>query len=251
MTNFQSVKKDPITRESILFAVPLAIGLSIAGLGVALLTWPAWQSLSRDLQALQALLEQRDRIPLLRQQLAKLKSDVVREESRQNLIVKLIAGSGDISTFMAQLAIEAQRAGVQLDGYEPIVETASRCLAPSNPSNKPAQAAKDKNAPPPPPPDPILCSSRGLEKVSLLLTARGSGPALENFLRGLEKLSLLVVQRDLGFKYEPRQSAIGSSSPPVVMRLSLSLYRKAISQQPLPMSTPDDQSSASPGKPGA
>ena len=232
MTNFQPIKKSGITREAVLFAVPLSIGLLIAAISAASLAWPVWQRLGTDLQALQSLREQRDRIPLLRQQLVKLKRDFQRQKDKQDLVVRLIAGSGDISTFMTQLALEAVRSGVQLDGYEPLVEPSGSCDTTKQPQS--AKPSGKSTEPPPPPPDPVLCAAPELEKVTLLLTARGNGPSLQQFLRGLEKLSLLVVQKDLSFKYEPTQTVAAppqrhspAGPPPVVMRLSLSLYREA------------------------
>jgi len=232
MTNFQVVKKGLITREAVLFGAPLVLGLMIAAAGAALCLWPAWQDLNRDQQALKILHEQRDRLPLLRRQLAKLRESQQLQENRRIQIIDLIAGSGNISTFMTQLAVEARATGVQLDGYEPVVEVQPAVeTTKKNSDNKNSEA--DKNAPPPPPRDPILAAAPGLEKVSLLITARGNGPALQQFLRRLESLSLLVVQKDLQFgtDTQAQQTASapsGAAKPPVLMRLSLSLYRSAL-----------------------
>jgi type IV pilus assembly protein PilO len=90
---------------------------------------------------------------------------------------------------------------VVLDRYEPITAAAPG-------------SSDSKSATPPAKPaaDPLLAP--GWIKASILLTARGGGPQLVQFLRRLERLSLLVVQSDLAVK----------AGTPAEMRLNLSLY---------------------------
>jgi type IV pilus assembly protein PilO len=68
-----------------------------------------------------------------------------------------------------------------------------------------------------------------LQKTSLLLTARGTGPQLLDFLRRLEQLSLLVVQSDLSLKHELKEaSKPGEAAPNTTnLRLNLSVYSEA------------------------
>jgi type IV pilus assembly protein PilO len=153
--------------------------------------------------------------------LLKLSDNVQEAEARSRQILGLIAGSGEISTFMAQLSSEAQRSGVVLDGYEPITTSASEAEA------APAKPKPAKGEPPPPPPDPLLAP--GLQKTSLLLTARGTGPQLLDFLRRLEQLSLLVVQSDLSLKHELKEAGKPGEAPANTtnLRLNLSVYSEA------------------------
>jgi len=221
MTNLQGRSSSPIKREWILLGLPVAAGALLSiGVVVAAL-WPSWQQLLLAQQELEQLAEQRERLPLLRAQLLKLSDTVQVAERRSRQILGLIAGSGEINTFMAQLSAEAQRTGVVLDGYEPITTSA--------PAAEPASAKPrpSKGEPPPPPPDPLLAP--GLQKTSLLLTARGNGPQLLDFLRRLELLSLLVVQSDLSLKHElkdtgkPGEAAANTTN----LRLNLSVYSEA------------------------
>ena len=201
MTNLQASPTGPawLTRERVLVAVPALVG-GVLALGVsAVLVWPRWQQLQQDQEHLVQLQEQ--------------------QQARRDQIIALIAGSGDISTFMAQLSSEAQRSGVQLDSYEPITQAAPE---PGRPASRRSPAA-DKA--PPPPPDPLLAP--GLQKTSLLLTAQGRGPQLLDFLRRLEQLSLLVVQSDLSLKREGDQAA--SKGKPAAagttsLKLNLAIY---------------------------
>ena len=222
MSNLQASQSRRVQRDWLLMGVPAAVGVLLS-LGVAgLAVWPTWQRLQIAEAEREQLAEQRQRLPLLRTQLLKLRDNVDQAEQRRSQILGLIAGSGEINTFMAQLSAEAQRTGVILDGYEPIT-TAPPPEAESNRSN----ARQNKDKAPAPPPDPLLAP--GLQKTSLLFTARGTGPQLLAFLRGLEKLSLLVVQSDLSLKHEtkdaakPGEAAVNTTQ----LRLNLSLYSSA------------------------
>jgi len=222
MTNFQSTSVTPrFKREWLLLGGPVVAGLLLSAGVAALAVWPSWQRLLIDQQELEQLEEQRQRLPLLRAQLLKLQDSVQEAEQRNASIVGLIAGSGEITTFLAQLSAEAQRTGVALDGYEPVVTQAP----PADPKAAKTKSAKDKT--PPPPADPLLAP--GLQKTSLLLTARGTGPQLLAFLRSLEQLSLLVVQSDLSLKHETKEAAkpgeAGANT--TKLRLNLSLYSAA------------------------
>ena len=221
MTNLQGRSSARIRREWCLLGVPVAAG-ALLSLGVAAgVLWPSWQQLQLAQQELDQLEEQRQRLPLLRAQLLKLSDNVQEAEVRSRQILGLIAGSGEISTFMAQLSAEAQRSGVVLDGYEPITTSAPEAEA------APAKPKPAKGEPPPPPPDPLLAP--GLQKTSLLLTARGTGPQLLDFLRRLEQLSLLVVQSDLSLKHELKEAGKPGEAPANTtnLRLNLSVYSEA------------------------
>ena len=216
-----------LRREQVLLGAPVLLGVLLAaGLGgVAVL--PRWQQLQADQQELLVLEEQRERLPLLRRQLDSLEQQRQQADRRNAEILGLIAGSGELATFLAQLSEQAAQTGVQLDGYEPVQAV-----------SVPVSKGKGKKAEDQAPSDPLLAP--GLKKTAVLLTARGSGPQLLDFLRRLERLSLLVVQSDLSLKS-------GSSSKdkdgrvvvePTELRLNLGLYAR------------DDSPTAKPGKPG-
>jgi type IV pilus assembly protein PilO len=66
----------------------------------------------------------------------------------------------------------------------------------------------------------------GLQKTSVLLTARGTGPQLLAFLRRLEGLSLLVVQSDLQLSHGTANEKAASADTRTSLRLQLSLYSR-------------------------
>ena len=241
MTNFQvTTGGRRLQREQVLLWTPVLLGGLLAAVSGGLLLWPAWQKLNLAQQQLGDLQEQQSRIPLLRQQLLKQQENLAKAQQRQQTILQLIAGSGNISTFMSQLGQEARRSGVLLDSYEPLTTTAAPAAAPAAPPAAgappaPAPAAPPAAAapaaphqPPPPPADPLLVD--GLQKTTLLISARGSGPQLLDFLRRLERLGLLVVQSDLTLKHEAAPAATnGKPAPPglTTIKLNLALYAKA------------------------
>ena len=133
MTNFQGGTPARVTREQILLWTPVALGGVVALAAAVLMLLPAVQQLSRKQQELTDLKEQEARVPLLRQQLTQQQETLEEAQQREKQILQLIAGSGDISTFMAQLSREARSSGVQLDSYEPVTgrPDASRCPQPA------------------------------------------------------------------------------------------------------------------------
>ena len=235
MTNFQGGTPARVTREQILLWTPVALGGVVALAAAVLMLLPAVQQLSRKQQELTDLKEQEARVPLLRQQLTQQQETLEEAQQREKQILQLIAGSGDISTFMAQLSREARSSGVQLDSYEPVTATAAPATTPPAGQTPPA-------APNPPQPaaaagaaaavaaavDPLVAP--GLQKTSVLITAKGSGPQLQDFLRRLERLSLLVAQSDLSLKTEVAQATEGGKaavSGLTTLKLTLSVYSKA------------------------
>jgi type IV pilus assembly protein PilO len=229
MTNLSPGAQPRPSRQQVLLAAPALVGLLLA-LGVAAgLVWPAWRRLQQDQLELSQLHEQQQRLPLLRGQIAKALENEEQGQAKREQILGLIAGSGEISTFMTQLAVEAQRSGVQLDGYEPVVTQAE--LEPKGGAAKSRGQQKEV----PKPVDPLLAP--GLVKTPVLLTARGTAPQVQDFLRRLEALSLLVVQSDLSLKAEAPEQGAKASQPrrgQTSLKLNLGLYAKGSEQSPAP-----------------
>ena len=228
MTNFQGGTPARVTREQILLWTPVALGGVVAIAAAALLLFPAVQQLSRKQQELADLKEQEARVPLLRQQLTQQRETLEEAQQREKQILQLIAGSGDISTFMAQLSREARISGVQLDSYEPVTATAAPVTTPPAGQKPPASPNPQQPQPAAAPVDPLVAP--GLQKTSVLITAKGSGPQLQDFLRRLERLSLLVAQSDLSLKTEVAQATEAgktAASGLTTLKLTLSVYSKA------------------------
>ena len=248
MTNFQGGAANRFSRDTVLRAIPVLLGAVLALVAGQAVLVPVLQRLQADQAMLDALREQRERMPLVRQRLAQLRASLEQERGRQRQLLELIAGSGELNTFMAQLDQEARRSGVRLERFEPIPASGSASSAPpaptpvppapapaapastpaagANPAPTPAVPAPAQdpaNTPQPPParpstPDPLLVP--GLQRVSLFVMVRGRGNQLRDFLRRLERLRLLVVQSDLSVKADTGPAAAGLST----LQLTLALY---------------------------
>ena len=161
-------------------------------------------------------------IPLLRQQLDQTITATQRAELQQARLLALIAGSGDLATFLTQVDRQAQRHGVQLDVLQP--------AKPQAVSGEPTPAA------PAEPPDPL--AGAGLQATQMQLKAVGAYPSLLGFIRAMERLSLLV--RQSGFTLQqvgPTAGQAPAAAPapaPTAMTFTLTLYSssKTGSSQP-------------------
>ena len=217
--------------------LPIAAGGALALLLTALVLLPQWLALQGNMKRLSELEELRNQLGLTRSQLSATATSIEKVQAQQAKLFEIVTGSGDLSTFMAMVDREAQLAGVQLDLFEP--QTAAIAAAPG-PGAKPATAAPPTavpTAPPAPPPQPgappVVAAAPGvtipgLERQSILVSARGSLPALLDFLRRLEKLKVLVVPSDLRLQLEDTKTAQGVlQGQTVVLKVVLSLYGRS------------------------
>lgn len=214
------------------FGAPAA-ALGVVSLAmVAAVLAPMWQTLQRDSTRVRELEDLRMQVSLMRQQLRA--QDIQQEKAQQqrDKLLRMIAGSGDVSTLLAVLDREAKVSGAQLDLYEP--------QAGGPPA--PAQGAPPAggNQAQPPPPNPLEMA--GLQAQGMLISLRGPYPNLLTFLQRLESLNLLVIQSDLKLEAPPPSTDPKKpASQEVTMKLSLRVYGKPAG----------GETQASPGAPGA
>ncbi|MGB7563452.1 MAG: hypothetical protein WBM08_01745 [Prochlorococcaceae cyanobacterium] len=233
MTNLQAQAPSPgltgfFTRERLLFGLPAVIGGVIALAFVGFSVVPLGQQVDKVQKQVDDLRQQEATLPLLRSQLAAQQTKETEELNLRAKLLSLIAGSGSMNTFLAQLSAEGLRTGVQMDAYEPL-------LAVAPPATPAAAATPPKKGATPVPQDPLLAP--GMQKTSVLIGARGRYPQVLAFLRRLESLGLLVVQSDLvlgleDVKQEPTPApgstiAIAPPAPRTVLKLNVALYSKA------------------------
>lgn len=224
MTNLQALigKEEAISAGRMASRWYRLVPLAAGGL-VGLVLLGAWviPTLQRLNEADQRLIQKQAKVaqvPVLRQQLEQSLQEEQRVGVQRSKLLALIAGSGDLATFLAQVDREAQRYGVQLDVLEPAVP-------PPPPRGAAAkQQAKEEQAAPPPV-DPLQKS--GLAAESLTLAAQGNYPNLLAFMRGVERLSLLVRQSDLAMKIQERGRGAQEGTlvqPPTELRFKVTLY---------------------------
>ncbi|MEB3319375.1 MAG: hypothetical protein VKI63_00350 [Cyanobium sp.] len=255
MTNLQAAANRSllIWRQRALLGAPVLVGVVLAGAITAFLTLPRWtrlQAASATVDKLEAL---QRRIPILRAQLLALSTGQEQAERRQRRVLQLIEGSGDFTTFLAQLDREAGRNGLKLELFEP-VSAAVVSAPPAVDAGRKSTDRKGAAQPPPPPPqDPLEAAGLAAERV--LLSARGSYPSLLGFLRSVEQLSLLVVPSDFSLQLVtlsplPTTGTSSASSPAVPatvpeMKLVFTYYR--IPSAGLTARPPDPAAGTPPG----
>jgi len=245
MTNLQEGVKPPssLLRLTLLLGLPIAAGVLLAGVVLLGGVWQPWSKLRQDQIQLDELREMERRLPLLRVQRLRQIEETDKVSKQQTNLLQLVAGSGDIDTFMAQLNREASAAGIVLDVFEPMASPAAADRTPAEGQGQPAaqpagqpEGQPPADAKPPSPSDPL--EANGLVKSSTLLSARGRYPNLLNFLRRLERLGLLVVQSDLNVALQEASGPAASTAPPLAdLKLNLSLYREG-DPAPKPPNTP-------------
>jgi type IV pilus assembly protein PilO len=245
MTNLQDAANPNASRlqQRLLLGVPIGVGALVSALIIGFGVVPQWLRLQADSERLAQLEELKARIPMLRAQIAKTAEDQSIAERRQRRVLQMIEGSGELSTFLAQLDREATRLGVQLDLYEPVAAPAP---PPADAKADPKQDPKKGDGPAPAPQSPL--EAAGLQAQRVLLTAKAPYPNLLAFLRATEKLSVLVSQSSLSLagveqaKDAPQNTAQPGSAKPVVappvakteLKLMLTSYRSADAQVATP-----------------
>ena len=225
MTNFQAQppSRFAVTPERLVLALPaLAGGLLAAGLALAWLL-PAWQRSGALEQQRQLLKSQGEALAANRARLGRSREGLQQAEADQRKLLQIVAGTDQLDTLLAQLAVEAAAAGVTLESYEPQA-------APAPAPNSKRSKAKGNEAPPS---DPLLVDGE-LVKREQLVMASGAFPQLLVFLRRIESLSPLAVLRDLNLSH-PAPSGDGEdSAEPTVLKFNLSVYSHAPKEDPAP-----------------
>ncbi|MEB3262109.1 MAG: hypothetical protein VKK94_04030 [Cyanobacteriota bacterium] len=205
--------------------MPIILGGGISTALAGLIVWPQWQQFQLGQTRLAELHATEARLPLMKRQLEREQSGTQTAQKQQALVLDLIAGSGSLATFMAQVDRLAALSGVRLALYEPAAATVGVGSSPSR------GAGANAKSTPAPPPDPLLAP--GVSKQEVLLSAAGSYPALLSFMRQLEKLSVLVVQSNLQLSNEERPSDAATATsgpqpaPGVLLKMRIATYSRA------------------------
>ena len=113
MTNFQAQppSRFGITPERLVLVLPaLAGGLVAAGLALAWLL-PAWQRNGALDQQRQLLKSQGDALAANRARLGRSRQGLQQAEADQRKLLQIVAGTDQLDTLLAQLAVEAAAAG--------------------------------------------------------------------------------------------------------------------------------------------
>lgn len=209
MTNFQDDGRGPLLAdrlaERLLFWVPGGGGALLASLVLLLGVVPSWLRSTSLQESLQTTGDLALMLPSARLRLDQERRRGEQVQQQRTNLLNLIGRPGTVATFLTELDRLAAQHQVQIDLYEPL--PASAAGAPSGASAaapassgpqaaRPAPSAGGRQALP-------LLQVEGLQRTTLLLSARGRYPALLAFLRSLERLDVLVAQSSLNLALEP------------------------------------------------
>lgn len=277
MTNLQEDSRDKIFGDRLarrlVFWGPIGIGGVLAALVLALGVVPSLLRGSSTRESLQTARDLASQLPTARLRLDQERLSTERIQAQRATLLSLIGRPGTVATFLAELDRQAALQQVQLDLYEPQGATPPPVPgAPPNAAVPPVPGSPPGAAASPVPPggssQPAAGESsaaaalqvEGLQRTTLLVSARGTYPALLRFLRALESLNVLVAQSDLSLVLEasppasaaatpapaagapasatpgngtapgtasganPAAATAANTPPPVVMKLTISLY---------------------------
>ena len=224
MTNLSTTSRQPwLTRGRLLVGLPLWLGVLASAAVVLLVVRPLSQGVQGLEERRDALLSLQRSRPALERQLAQAEAELQIAEEQQALLVRLLAGSDKVQTFLALLNQQAAASGVQMQRYEPLKTPP---LPQGQPRRNNNQSKSKKEAEQPE--DPL--QALGYRKVSVALEVNGPFGGLQTFLQRMEALELLVESSELELKAVVDQDEDDSAQPAEArtqLTLKLSFYDMA------------------------
>ena len=224
MTNLSTTSRQPwLTRGRLLVGLPLGLGVLASAAVVLLVVRPLSQGVQGLEERRDALLSLQRSRPALERQLAQAEAELQIAEEQQALLVRLLAGSDKVQTFLALLNQQAAASGVQMQRYEPLKTPP---LPQGQPRRNNNQSKSKKEAEQPE--DPL--QALGYRKVSVALEVNGPFGGLQTFLQRMEALELLVESSELELKAVVDQDEDDSAQPAEArtkLTLKLSFYDMA------------------------
>jgi len=222
MTNFQPEQKATglalVTPERALLLLPVLAGVVLAALIAGLALVP----LAGKLQELDKLekerITKRDALAEVVRAQGRLFQQQARSKGQKMKLLQLVAGDRSLATLLSQLSVEAAKAGVNLESYEPQTSTAAPVVASPG-----APAASG---------DPLL--GEGVKKDQQLMVVKGSYQGLLMFLRQLEWVTPLLVISDLSMEAGQEQTQLkqnqAAEKAETTLKFTLTAYSRT---QPL------------------
>ena len=214
MTNLSSSSNSPsLSRERILMAAPLLIGLLVAGGGVLLQMLPTDER-SAELEArLQEVRALQTQVPGMRKRLDAAENKLEQAQLQQAVLLDLIAGRDRIQTFLALLDQRARNTGVEIQRFEPLQADVLLNNAQSRQRGSSKQTSSD-------PVNPL--QDLGYRRTAVALNVIGSYTQLQYFLQEMEKLEVVVEASDLNL-VAASESGTNDEATTNQQRIALSL----------------------------
>ena len=225
MTNFlgqPSRSSGLLTPERLVLLLPITAGAALLLLVVMIGYPPLLLQWQQRREAISALLAQEAALPLLRGQIVASELQLQGKQQQQERLLTLVAGTGQLRTWLASLNDIAAATGVSVSFVEP---GAVEVFVPPPPpaEGQPADAAPVQAAAAA---DPLLAPN--LEKRSVQITLKGSYMALRGFLQQLEALQVVAIASELDLRAgAPSQPQPGQPALTPELKLKLSAYGRA------------------------
>ena len=225
MTNFlgqPSRSSGLLTPERLVLLLPITAGAALLLLVVMIGYPPLLLQWQQRREAISALLAQEAALPLLRGQIVASELQLQGKQQQQERLLTLVAGTGQLRTWLASLNDIAAATGVSVSFVEP---GAVEVFVPPPPpaEGQPADAAPVQAAAPA---DPLLAPN--LEKRSAQITLKGSYMALRGFLQQLEALQVVAIASEFDLRAgAPSQPQPGQPALTPELKLKLSAYGRA------------------------
>ena len=233
MTNFSGLKQnDPwawLSPERAVLVLPVLAGLGLSVVLFSVGVTPLTLSVKNQEEVVKELAYKSEMLPLLRQNLGELALKQQQRQQQLDRLLALVAGTSELTTFLAELNDLANRYRVTVTTTEP--GAVERFVPPVSPSDSaPPPAAGGANAPQA---DSLL--REGLEKRSAGLTVKGPFPQVLDFLRALERLQVFVIISDMEVNAEglTQQQDVSPADAAVTMSLTLTAYGRQPEAEPM------------------
>ncbi|NKB74397.1 MAG: hypothetical protein GKR83_07755 [Synechococcus sp. s2_metabat2_7] len=205
-----------LTRQRVLVGTPLLVAALIGAGLFAIAGLPHWLESGERTRRIAELKVQQQSLPLIAARMKQEQQKLVAAQQQQDLVVNLVAGRGEIETFLTQLSRTATETGVVIERYEPAAAAPGVTDPPEQGAQNQAEGGEGKAAAPP--------AMKGYEKTAILLQVRGPYTGVLQFLRAMETLELLVQPSDLELKaVPPETNAEGAPAGPPLSELKLRL----------------------------
>lgn len=217
MTNLQEDSRGQLfgdrLAQRVAFWGPIGVGGGLAALVLLAGVVPSLLRSGSTQESIETARQLASQVPTARLQLEEERRRHERIQVQRATLMNLIGRPGTLATFLAEVDRLAAIQQVQLDLYEPQTAAAASPAAGTPPAAPPAPAPGQAPAAAGTPGSSPGLQVDGLQRTTLLLSARGTYPALLRFLRTLESLDVLVAQSDLSLALEPAPAGASASAP--------------------------------------
>ena len=223
MTNLNSTPsplQKHLTRQRVLVGTPVLVGVLLSAVLFGAVGLPQWLASGERSRRIVELKVQEASLPLIEAQVKQQNQKLVEAQQKQDLVVNLVAGRGQIETFLTQLSRTALETGVVIERYEPVSAAPGVTESPPPGTNNQNEGGEDKAKAP---------DLKGYEKTAVLLQVSGPYEGVLAFLRAMEQLELLVQPSDLELKAVPPEATAEGlpAGPPLTeLKLRLSFFDK-------------------------